>query len=97
MVGHGGDRGVTVAPRLGLKDPYDHDTDNEVCEERRRSHRLSSGGRGRPEPGTGAGLGVAHRVRVGGPVLFPFLAAPRVLLTAHPPRPTRHRTVRPRE
>jgi hypothetical protein len=30
-------------------------------------------------------------------VLFAFLAVPRILLAAHPPRPTGHRTVGPRE
>ena len=42
----------------GLNDRHDDDTDDEVCEKRRRSHRLSSGGRGPPEPRTRARLGV---------------------------------------
>ena len=68
---------------------------NALRQERRRPHRVSGGGRRRPGPGARAGLGVARRVCVGGPVVRALPASAGIVLAPHPARSPRHRTLRP--
>ena len=51
-------------------------------------------GEGRPGPGVRAGLGVARRARVGGPVVLAVPAPAGVVLSAHPARSAWYRALR---